>query len=132
MGSLRLTEPGCTTSDRPAARTAILSARFTEPERKELEDFAWSKQKTFSDWAREVLLREVHNQHPEQMEMHLFSELCGIQMLLMNALEPLLQRSGMPAEQAAGIFRHVQKTKLSVARDILARRAANVGNPDLT
>jgi len=73
MGNLRLTEPRCSTSDRPAARTAILSARFTEPERKELEDFAWSKQKTFSDWAREVLLREAHNQHPEQMEMHIFS-----------------------------------------------------------
>ena len=132
MGSLRLNDPTHTISDRPAARTSILSARFTEPERKELEDFAWSKQKTFSDWAREALLREARNQHPEQMEMHIFSELCGIQMLLMNALEPLLQRSGMPPEQAAGIFRHVQKTKVSVARDILARRAAKGAGPDFT
>lgn len=132
MGSLRITDPAHATSNRPAARTCILSARFTEPERKELEEFAWTRRKTFSDWAHDVLLREARNEHPQQMEMHIFSELCGVQMLLMNALEPLLQRSGMAAEQAAAIFNHVQKTKASVAREILARRAAKDASPDLT
>jgi hypothetical protein len=49
------------------------------------------------------------------MEMHLFTELVGIQMLLMNALEPILRGEKMTQEQLAVLNRRVQTTKTSQA-----------------
>ena len=46
-----------------------------------------------------------------EMEMHIFTELVGIQMLLMNTLEPLLRGDKLAPEQLAILFRRVQTTK---------------------
>ena len=43
--------------------------------------------------------------------MHLFTELVGIQMLLMNSLEPLLRGEKMTQEQLTVLYRRVQTTK---------------------
>jgi hypothetical protein len=59
------------------------------------------------------------------MEMHIFTELVGIEMLLMNALEPLLLGSTMAQDQLTILFRQVQTTKASLAQDLLARRSQN-------
>ena len=56
-----------------------------------LENFAWSKGMTLADWVRDVLLHSLEGPGQAQMEMHIFTELVGIQMLLMNTLEPLLR-----------------------------------------
>src|SRR5579863_4542293 len=86
-------------SKRPIARNRILSARFTDTEFAALESLAWSKGTTVSDWARDALLRCSADQGTAAMEMHIFTELVGIQMLLMNALEPLLRGDKMAEEQ---------------------------------
>ena len=78
-------------SKRPLARNRILSARFMESEYAALESFAWSKGTTLADWVRDVLLHSLEDSGQAQMEMHIFTELVGIQMLLMNTLEPLLR-----------------------------------------
>ena len=78
-------------SKRPLARNRILSARFTESEYAALQTFAWSKGTTLADWVRDVLLHSLEASSQAQMEMHIFTELVGIQMLLMNTLEPLLR-----------------------------------------
>ena len=46
---------------------------------------------TLADWVRGVLLHSLEGPGEAQMEMHIFTELVGIQMLLMNTLEPLLR-----------------------------------------
>ena len=46
---------------------------------------------TLADWVRGVLLHSLEGPGEPQMEMHIFTELVGIQMLLMNTLEPLLR-----------------------------------------
>ncbi|MHB1675851.1 MAG: hypothetical protein ACYCSP_16615 [Acidobacteriaceae bacterium] len=116
-------------SERPAARTRILSARFTENEHAELENYACSKRKTLGDWAHEALLQDARSCGAGQREMQIFTELVGVQMLLMNSLAPLLRNAGMTAEQVNAMFSRVQKSKASGTRELLARRAAKQPGP---
>jgi hypothetical protein len=59
------------------------------------------------------------------MEMHIFTELVGIQMLLMNTLEPLLRGNKIAQEQLTILFRQVQTTKATKAQELLAKRSQN-------
>jgi hypothetical protein len=112
-------------SKRPLARRRILSARFTETEYTTLEAFAWSKGTTLAEWVREALLQSTESSSQAQMEMHIFTELVGIQMLLMNTLEPLLRGDKIVPEQLAILFRQVQTTKAAKAQELLAKRSQN-------
>ena len=47
----------------------------------------------------------------------------GIQMLLMNTLEPLLCGEKLTREQVAAHFRQVQTTKAAKAQELLAKRS---------
>ena len=60
-----------------------------------------------------------------QMEMHIFTELVGIQMLLMNTLEPMLRGDKIAQEQLTILFRQVQTTKATKAQELLAKRSQN-------
>ena len=57
------------------------------------------------------------------MEIHIFTELVGIQMLLMNALEPLLRGDKMVQEELSVMFRRIQTTKAAQAQELLAKRS---------
>jgi len=59
--------------------------------------------------------------------MHIFTELVGVQMLLMNALEPLLRGDKMSQEQVAALYRRVQTRKTAQALELLAKRGQNKG-----
>jgi len=52
----------------------------------------------------------------------IFTELVGIQMLLMSALDPLLRGEKMAQEQLAALYRRVQTTKAARAQELLAKR----------
>jgi len=118
-----LIKPANDGSKRPVARSRILSARFTEAEYIALETFAWSKSMTLADWTRDALLEEIANKASAKLEMHIFTELVGIQMFLMDALEPLLRGEQMTPEQVKILFRHVQTTKAAKAQELLAKRS---------
>ena len=115
-------KPTINGSKRPTARNRILSARFTENEYAALENLAWSKGTTLADWVRDALLRDLGDGNSAEMEMHIFTELVGIQMLLMNTLEPLLRGDKISQEQLAVLFRQVQTTKAAKAQELLAKR----------
>ena len=112
-------------SKRPLARNRILSARFMESEYAALENFAWSKGMTLADWVRGVLLHSLESPSEAQMEMHIFTELVGIQMLLMSTLEPLLRGDKIAQEQLSVLFRQVQTSKAAKAQELLAKRSQN-------
>jgi predicted DNA-binding protein len=112
-------------SKRPIARNRILSVRFTESEYAALENLAWSKGTTLADWAREALGHSLGNGGSERLEMHIFTELVGIQMLLMNTLEPILRGDKMTQERLTALFRQVQTTKAAKAQELLAKRSQN-------
>lgn len=120
--SFKLTTDG---SKRPPARNRILSARFTDSEYAALENFAWSKGMTLADWVRGVLLHSLEGSSQSRMDMHIFTELVGIQMLLMNTLEPLLRGDKLAQEQLTALFRQVQATKAAKAQELLAKRSQN-------
>jgi hypothetical protein len=120
-----LFKPTTNGSKRPLARSRILSARFTESEYVALESFAWSKGTTLADWVRDVLLHSLEGSSQPRMDMHIFTELVGIQMLLMNTLEPLLRGDKIAQEQLTVLFRQVQTTKATKAQELLAKRSQN-------
>lgn len=104
-------------------RSLNLSTKLTPSEAKAIEDAASRAGKTPSEWAREILLRgDVVGRHTE-MEMHIFTELVGIQMLLMGTLEPLLRGDKIPQDQLAILFRQVQTTKAVKAQELLSKRS---------
>ena len=125
MESTILFKPTTDGSKRPLARNRILSARFAESEYVALESFAWSKGKTLAEWVRDVLLHSLEGASPPQMDLHIFTELVGIQMLLMNTLEPLLRGDKLAQEQLTVLFRQVQTTKAAKAHELLAKRSQN-------
>ena len=107
---------------RPAARTRTIGLRVTEPEYVALEREAWNTGKTVADWARECLLRELQAGPQGRLEQHVFTELVGIQLLLMNTLGPLLRGERVTAEQLDALLRQVQSTKAKKAQELLNKR----------
>ena len=106
-------------------RSRNLSTKLTVQEAKAIEEAASRAGKTPSEWARDLLLRGVVIGSHTSMEMHIFTELVGIQMLLMNTLEPLLRGDKIVPEQLAILFRQVQTTKAAKAQELLAKRSQN-------
>jgi hypothetical protein len=78
-----------------------------------------------SEWARELLLRGAVASNRGEMEMYIFTELVGIQMLLMNALEPLLCGEKVAKDELGILFRRVQTSKATLAQELLVKRSRN-------
>ena len=104
-------------------RTQSIATRFTRSEEQVLLKRAEANGQNLREWARDVLLRAAVNESRGEMEMHLFTELVGIQMLLMNALDPLLRGEKVTQEQLTALYRRVQTTKAAQAQELLAKRA---------
>ena len=66
---------------------------------------------------------EARGERGSAMDMHIFTELVGIQMLLMDTLEPLLRGDKMAQDQLNILFRQVQTTKAAKAQELLAKRS---------
>ena len=106
-------------------RSRNLSTKLTAHEAKAVEEAASRAGKTPSEWARDSLLGSVVVGNHTDMEVHIFTELVGIQMLLMNTLEPLLRGDKIAQEQLTILFRQVQTTKATRAQELLAKRGQN-------
>lgn len=106
-------------------RTRTASTKVTNAEFQELESFAARQGQSISEWIRQTLLAEARSQRDSAMSLHIFTELVGIQMLLMNTLEPLLCGEKLTQEQVAAHFRQVQSTKAAKALELLAKRGQN-------
>ena len=104
-------------------RTQSIATRFTRAEERTLLKKAEGCGQNLREWARDVLLRSDSDGRESEMELHIFTELVGIQMLLMNTLEPLLCGEKLTREQVAAQFRQVQATKAAKAHELLARRS---------
>ena len=104
------------------ARTQSIATRFTRAEEQALLNRAEANNQNLREWARDVLLWSEAEGRKSEMEMHIFTELVGIQMLLMGTLEPLLRGENMASEQVNILFRQVQTTKAAKAQELLARR----------
>ena len=104
------------------ARSQSIGTKLTPDEERQVLVAAEADGKAPSEWVRDLLLRGAVAINRGEMEMHLFTELVGIQMLLMNALEPLLLGEKIAPEQLTALYRRIQTTKATQARELLAKR----------
>ena len=109
------------------ARSRSIGTKVTPDEEHQILAAAEAEGKVPSEWVRDLLLRGAVASNRGEMEMHVFTELVGIQMLLMNALDPLLRGEKMTQEQLAALYRRVQTTKAAQAQELLAKRGRNKG-----
>ena len=103
-------------------RSQSIATRFTRAEERALLRKAEASGQNLREWVRDVLLHGDGSGWSGDMEMHIFTELVGIQMLLMNTLEPLLRGDKMAQDQLTVLFRQVQMTKSAKAQELLAKR----------
>ncbi len=109
-------------SNRRSIRTRTVSTRVTEAEYLALQEQAWSTGKTVCDWARECIAQQLEKGSRKNLEEQLFTELVGIQLLLMNTLGPIARGERMAAEQVDAVFRQVQVRKAAKAQELLNKR----------
>lgn len=106
------------------ARTA--STKVTDGEFAELESCAHQHGQSVSEWIRQTLLNDVRAHRNGSMNHHIFTELVGVQLLLINTLGPLIRGETMTAEHLAAIFKQVQSTKGRKALELLAKRSNSI------
>lgn len=109
-------------SSKLPARTRTVSTRVTEAEYVALQEQAWSTGKTVCDWTRECIAQQLEKGSGRSLEEHLFTELVGIQLLLMNTFPPILRGERMAAEEVDAVFRQVQARKAGKAQELLNKR----------
>ena len=73
------------------ARTA--STKVTDSEFAELESYAYQHGQSVSEWIRQTLLNEVREPHNGSMNHYIFTELVGVQLLLINSWAPDSRRN---------------------------------------
>lgn len=103
-------------------RTRTIGVRVTEPEYLALQTEAWKTKTTVADWARDQILGRPAFHESGSLDEHLFTELIGVQLLLMNALGPLLRGERLSQEQLEALWRQVQTTKGRKAQELLFKR----------
>lgn len=109
-------------TEQPELRARTASTKVTDSEFAELEAFASQRGQSISEWIRQTLLSEVRNQRNSATTVHVFTELIGIQLLLMNTLGPLIRGEKLTAEHLDAVFRQVQSSKGRKAQEILMKR----------
>jgi len=98
------------------------ASTVTEAEFAELDAFASNHGQSLSEWIRQTILAEARSQRNTATTAHLFTELVGIQLLLINTLGPLVRGERMTADHLNAILRQVQSTKARKAQELLAKR----------
>ena len=109
-------------SEKPELRVKTASTKLTESEFAELEAFASQRGQSVSEWIRQALLSEVRNPRNSATTFHVFTELVGIQLLLLNTLGPLIRGDKMTAEHLDAVLRQVQSSKARKAHELLSKR----------
>src|SRR5215469_13993890 len=113
--SIVVDEPLVRTKGREV-RTQSIATRFTPTEQRQLLQRAEATGQNLREWARDVLLRAAANDTESDMVQHIFTELVGIQLLLMDTLEPLLRGEKIPVERIGPLFRQSQSVKAAKAQ----------------
>lgn len=104
------------------ARSRSIGTKLTREEEEKVIAAAEAAGKAPGEWVRDVIVREVRVEAEEKIAMHAFTELVGLELLVMNALQPLVSGQNMSAEQFRKLVEQIHATKHTKARELLARR----------
>jgi len=81
--------------------------------------------KAIGEWAREVLLREGNVANGRLSNEDLMTELVGVELLLMNALAPILSGERMSADWYRNLTRQVRESKHEATKGVIEKRLAD-------
>ncbi len=112
---------------RPSVKSRQIGVRVTEAEYAALEREAWRTGHKVGDWARDQLLERMQRAEDDRISAHVFTELIGLQMLLMGSFSSLVQGKTLTAEQYQELIRNVQSGKGKRARELLLQRTNQEG-----
>lgn len=122
MAEVQTTATATTALARPSVRSRQIGIRVTEDEYQSLERAAWSSGQKVADWTRDQLLQRMERAEEDRLSAHVFTELVGLQMLLMGCFSPLLQGQRLTPEQYQELVRTVQSGKGKRAKELLTQR----------
>jgi hypothetical protein len=122
MAATQITAPDQPGRSPKISRNRTVSTKLTELEFAEAERAAAARGQWLSEWVRDVIVREVRMESEERIAEHAFTELVGLQLLLMNVLQPLLLGQKISGEQFQKLVEQIQATKQNKARELLTRR----------
>jgi len=122
MNTAQTGEQGVAGQASKISRNRTVSTKLSEIEMADAERMATTRGQWLSEWVRDVIVRELRNEAEEKIAMHAFTELVGLELLVMNTLQPLVSGQKMSTEQFRKLVEQIQATKHTKARELLARR----------
>jgi hypothetical protein len=106
------------------SRDQSLNTKLTLTEFAAMKAASETDGRAIGEWAREVLLKEVHSPSASLGAEHLMIEIIGLQLFLTDALSPVVCGEHMSAEQYENLMRNVKATKRRAAQTVIAQYVA--------
>ena len=98
-------------------RTKSITAKVTEAEHRQLQDFALDHGRTVSELARELLLHRLQGDHEAQT---LLSEVLALRSILLNVAFALSRSEPLSSERMRELTTRADADKLNKAKERLA------------
>lgn len=103
-------------------RTFSVSTKLTSEELDSIVQASQGSGKAIGEWAREVLLREATVAIGRLSNEDLMTELVGVELLLMNALAPIIYGEKRNADWYNNLLNQVRESKPEATKVVIARR----------
>ena len=106
-------------------RAFSVSTKLTSEEFDSIVQASQDSGKAIAEWAREALLKEANGAPGKLSNEHLMVELAGVQLLLMNALAPIVCGETMSTDWYANLMRQVRESKHEAAKVVIDKHLAS-------
>ena len=103
-------------------RAFSVSTKLTSEEFDSIAQASQGSGKAIGEWAREVLLGAAKAAVGRLSNEDLMTELVGVELLLMNALAPIIYGEKMSADWYNNLTRQVRESKHEATKAVIARR----------
>ena len=106
-------------------RAFSVSTKLTSEEFNSIVQASHNCGKAIGEWAREVLLPEANVAAERLSNEELTTELVGVELLLMNALAPIIYGEKRNADWYSNLLNQVRESKPEATKVVIARRIAD-------
>ena len=106
-------------------RALSVSTKLTSEEFDLIVRASQDNGKAIGEWAREALLREASGADGALRNEDLMVELVGVQLLLANALAPVIRGMAMSGDWYDNLMRQVRESKYESAKVVIEKHLAN-------
>jgi hypothetical protein len=106
-------------------RTFSVSTKLTSEEFNSIMQASQGSGKAIGEWAREVLLREANGATGRLTNEDLMAELVGVELLLMNALSPIIYGEKKSADWYSNLLNQVRESKPEATKAVITKRLAD-------